>query len=114
MSAPVARPRRGRYAPRFQRGKAIMGSYSASAQHLVDEMRVAALAEPARGLAFQGAPGANSDLAAREYDPNSLPLPCYAFQDAIDAVRFMGELGWRLGSAWPPGSVQGAEQRAGE
>ena len=64
-----------------------MGSYSASAQHLVDEMRNAALAEPARGLAFQGAPGANSDLAAREYDPNSLPMPCYAFQDAIDAVR---------------------------
>ena len=37
--------------------------------------------------AFQGAPGANSDLAAREYDPDSLPLPCYSFQDAIDAVR---------------------------
>ena len=64
-----------------------MGSYSASAQHLVDEMRAVALAEPARGLAFQGAPGANSDLAAREYDPNSLPMPCYAFEDAIDAVR---------------------------
>ena len=64
-----------------------MGSYSASAQHLVDKMRALALAEPARGLAFQGAPGANSDLAAREYDPNSLPLPCYAFDDAIDAVR---------------------------
>ena len=40
-----------------------------------------------RVLAFQGAPGANSDLAAREYDPNSLPMPCYAFEDAIDAVR---------------------------
>ena len=64
-----------------------MGSYSASAQHLVDKMRTLALAEPARGLAFQGAPGANSDLAAREYDPDSLPLPCYAFEDAIDAVR---------------------------
>ncbi|MFZ5725424.1 MAG: prephenate dehydratase [Pseudomonadota bacterium] len=64
-----------------------MGSYSASAQHLVDKMRASALADPARGLAFQGAPGANSDLAAREYDPNSLPLPCYAFEDAIDAVR---------------------------
>lgn len=64
-----------------------MGSYSASAQHLVDHMRAAALAEPRRGLAFQGAPGANSDLAAREYDPDALPLPCYAFQDAIDAVR---------------------------
>src|SRR3546814_3827697 len=50
-------------------------------------MRAVALAEPGRGLAFQGAPGANSDLAAREYDPNSLPMPCYAFEDAIDAVR---------------------------
>ena len=64
-----------------------MGSYSASAQALVDQMKAAALADPARGLAFQGAPGANSDLAAREYDPSALPLPCYSFQDAIDAVR---------------------------
>lgn len=64
-----------------------MGSYSASAQRLVDEMKAAALADPARGLAFQGAPGANSDLAAREYDPAALPLPCYAFEDAIEAVR---------------------------
>lgn len=64
-----------------------MGSYSASAQHLVDAMTAAALAEPARGLAFQGAPGANSDLAAREYAADSLPLPCYSFEDAIDAVR---------------------------
>ena len=63
-----------------------MGSYTASAQHLVDEMKAAALADPARGLAFQGAPGANSDLAAREYDANSLPLPCYSFEDAIEAV----------------------------
>ena len=63
-----------------------MGSYTASAQHLVDEMKAAALADPARGLAFQGAPGANSDLAAREYDADSLPLPCYSFEDAIEAV----------------------------
>ena len=70
-----------------QFGKADMGSYSASAQRLVDEMRALALAEPARGLAFQGAPGANSDLAAREYDPDALPLPCYSFEDAIEAVR---------------------------
>src|SRR3546814_3477761 len=68
-------------------GKADMGSYSASAQRLVDTMKTAALADPARGLAFQGAPGANSDLAAREYDPHALPLPCYAFEDAIEAVR---------------------------
>jgi prephenate dehydratase len=64
-----------------------MASYSASAQRLVDSMAAAAVAEPARALAFQGAPGANSHLAAQEYDGNSLPLPCYAFEDAIDAVR---------------------------
>lgn len=64
-----------------------MGSYSASAEQLVKKMRGAAEAEPARGLAFQGAPGANSDLAAREFDPNALPLPCYSFEDAIEAVR---------------------------
>ena len=64
-----------------------MASYSASAQRLVDKMSAAALASPARALAFQGAPGANSHLAATEYDPASLPLPCYAFEDAIDAVR---------------------------
>lgn len=64
-----------------------MGSYSASAEVLVEKMRGAALAEPERGLAFQGAPGANSDLAAREFDPNALPLPCYSFEDAIEAVR---------------------------
>ena len=67
--------------------KAFMGSYSASAQRLVDTMMAAALAAPARGLAFQGAPGANSDLAAREFDPQALPLPCYSFEDAIEAVR---------------------------
>lgn len=64
-----------------------MGSYSASAEQLVEKMRQAALAEPKRGLAFQGAPGANSDLAAREFDPNGLPLPSYSFEDAIEAVR---------------------------
>ena len=64
-----------------------MASYSASAQRLVDEMSVAALADPARALAFQGAPGANSHIAAQEYDGAALPLPCYAFEDAIDAVR---------------------------
>ena len=64
-----------------------MGSYTASAQHLVDAMTAAALADGARGLAFQGAPGANSDVAAREYDADALPLPCYAFEDVIEAVR---------------------------
>jgi prephenate dehydratase len=64
-----------------------MASFSASAQRLVDDMSAAAHANPANALAFQGAPGANSHLAATEYDAASLPLPCYAFEDAIDAVR---------------------------
>ncbi|MCC2602635.1 prephenate dehydratase [Sphingopyxis yananensis] len=64
-----------------------MGSYSASAEVLVEKMRRAALAQPAQGLAFQGAPGANSDLAAREFDPSALAMPCYSFEDAIEAVR---------------------------
>jgi prephenate dehydratase len=64
-----------------------MASYSASAQRLVDQMSAAAFAEPARALAFQGAPGANSHIAAGEFDPAALPLPSYAFEDAIEAVR---------------------------
>ena len=38
-------------------------------------------------MAFQGAPGANSDVAVREFDADALPLPCYSFEDAIDAVQ---------------------------
>ena len=64
-----------------------MGSYSPSAQHLVDTMVSAAAADPARAFAFQGAPGANSDIAVRQYDADALPLPCYSFEDAIDAVQ---------------------------
>ena len=64
-----------------------MGSYSASAQRMVDTMVAAAAADPARAVAFQGAPGANSHIAALAYDPDCLPLPCYAFSDALDAVR---------------------------
>ncbi len=66
--------------------RAAMSSYSASAQRLVDHMTLAATATPERALAFQGAPGANSHLAARDYDAAALPLPCYSFEDAIDAV----------------------------
>ena len=64
-----------------------MSSYSPSAQTLVDRMVAAAAADPARAIAFQGAPGANSDIAVRQYDPDALPLPCYSFEDAIDAVQ---------------------------
>ncbi|CAN5222788.1 prephenate dehydratase [soil metagenome] len=46
-----------------------------------------AKADPARAVAFQGAPGANSHIAALEAFPDCLPLPCFDFPDAIDAVR---------------------------
>ncbi len=66
--------------------RARMTSYSASAQALVDTMVAAAAADPARAIAFQGAPGANSDIAVRGFDASALPLPCYSFEDAIEAV----------------------------
>ncbi|MFM6852849.1 MAG: prephenate dehydratase [Sphingopyxis sp.] len=64
-----------------------MSSYSPSAQALVDTMVAAASAQPQRAYAFQGAPGANSDVAVREYAADALPLPCYSFEDAIEAVQ---------------------------
>jgi prephenate dehydratase len=63
-----------------------MDSYPAPALELVEEMREAAAADPARAVAFQGAPGANSHRAALEWSPDGLPLPCFAFEDALDAV----------------------------
>ena len=42
---------------------------------------------PASLIAFQGAPGAYSDLACREVYPDLATLPCAGFEDAIAAVR---------------------------
>jgi len=42
---------------------------------------------PANTIAFQGQPGAYSDLACREVYPNLATLPCATFEDAIAAVR---------------------------
>jgi prephenate dehydratase len=64
-----------------------MDNYPLPARRLVAEMAAAAAAAPERALAFQGAPGANSHLAAMDYAPDGLPLPCFSFEDAIDAVR---------------------------
>ena len=64
-----------------------MDSFPKSALALVETMKAAALKEPARAVAFQGAPGANSHRAALDVDPNCLPLPCFSFEDAIDAVK---------------------------
>lgn len=44
-------------------------------------------ADPARAVAFQGAPGANSHIAVQQAFPDSIALPCFSFPDAIDAVR---------------------------
>ena len=38
-------------------------------------------------IAFQGTPGAYSDLACRQAYPGWTTLPCYGFSDAIAAVR---------------------------
>ncbi|MFM2236609.1 MAG: hypothetical protein RL209_643 [Pseudomonadota bacterium] len=64
-----------------------MNSYPAPALAIVKDMTLAAQEKPAKAIAFQGAPGANSHLAALEYDADCLPLPCFSFEDAIDAVK---------------------------
>jgi prephenate dehydratase len=64
-----------------------MRSFPAPAAALVDEMRAAAAADPARTIAFQGSPGANSHRAASEARGDMLPLPCFSFEDALDAVK---------------------------
>jgi prephenate dehydratase len=64
-----------------------MDSFPKSALALVEDMTKAAIAAPERAVAFQGAPGANSHLAALQIDPDCLPLPCFSFEDAIDAVK---------------------------
>ena len=64
-----------------------MDSYPALALTKVKEMTDLAAAQPARAVAFQGAPGANSHIAALQFDPDCLPLPCFSFEDAIDAVK---------------------------
>jgi len=50
-------------------------------------MTAAAQADPARAMALQGAPGCNGHRAAQEYDADCLPLPCFSFEDALDAVK---------------------------
>src|SRR5579864_2489407 len=41
---------------------------------------------PSETIAFQGAPGAYSDLACRHVFPGMTTLPCVAFEDAFAAV----------------------------
>ncbi|MFA5962401.1 MAG: prephenate dehydratase [Sphingomonas sp.] len=64
-----------------------MDSFAAPARPIVAQMIERAAADPGRAVAFQGAPGANSHIAALQAFPDCLPLPCFDFADAIDAVR---------------------------
>ena len=67
--------------------RSAMHSFPVPALALVEQMAAAAAEDPARAVAFQGAPGANSHKAALEWEPGCLPLPCFSFEDAIDAVK---------------------------
>lgn len=64
-----------------------MESYPAPARALVAAMTEAAAEHPERTVAIQGAPGCNSHIAALEAFPDALPLPCFSFEDALDAVK---------------------------
>ena len=64
-----------------------MNVYPQPAIALVGEMEAAALAHPELAVALQGAPGCNGHRAALEYDGDCLPLPCFSFEDALEAVK---------------------------
>ncbi|TRD11770.1 prephenate dehydratase [Erythrobacter insulae] len=64
-----------------------MRSFPGPALAIVDQLRTEAEADPPRAIAFQGSPGANSHRAAREARPDALPLPCFSFEDALEAVK---------------------------
>ncbi len=64
-----------------------MHSYPAPALALVEQLVATAATDPSRAISFQGAPGCNGHRASREYDPDSLPLPCFSFEDALEAVK---------------------------
>ena len=64
-----------------------MENFAAPARPIVAAMIEAADQAPTRAVAFQGAPGANSHIAVLEAFPHGLPLPCFSFEDAIDAVK---------------------------
>lgn len=64
-----------------------MENFAASAQPIVARMAAAAADHPERTVAFQGAPGANSHVAAMQAFPDGLALPCFDFADAIEAVQ---------------------------
>src|SRR3546814_19883703 len=67
--------------------RAPMETFAPPARALVAHMIEDAERHPERTVAFQGAPGANSHVAVRQAFPDGLPLPCFDFADAIEAVQ---------------------------
>jgi prephenate dehydratase len=67
--------------------KPAMHSYPTPALIQVKSLTALAESDPSNAIAFQGAPGCNSHRAALEYAPDCAPLPCYSFEDALDAVK---------------------------
>lgn len=73
--------------PKRTRNAALtMRQFAKPALALVDSMRAAAAQDPMRAIAFGGAPGSNSHQAAMQFAPDALPLPCFSFEDALEAV----------------------------
>lgn len=64
-----------------------MDSFPQNALEMVKKLTETAAETPEKALAFQGAPGANSHIAAMQFDPECLPVPCFSFEDALDAVK---------------------------
>jgi len=64
-----------------------MENYPAPARPIVGQMQAEAAEDSARAVSFQGAPGANSHIAVVEMYPDALPLPCFSFEDALEAVQ---------------------------
>ncbi len=63
-----------------------MDRYPAPARPIIAALEAEARESPARAVSFQGAPGANSHIAVLQADPQAIALPCFSFEDAIDAV----------------------------
>ena len=74
-----------------------MDRYPAPARPIIAAMEAKAASDPKHAVAFQGAPGANSHIAVENAIADGLALPCFSFEDAIDAVR-----DGRAGSAMIP------------
>ncbi len=68
-----------------------MYSYPKSARSGIEKLAQKAANSPETAISFQGAPGANSHIACTEYARriarDAPVLPCFSFEDAIEAVK---------------------------